>query len=61
MPPVATPFFFYSLAGLGVLGGLRVIPRRNPVHSALALILAAIFAGVVLLLLLSDRPQQEPK
>jgi hypothetical protein len=29
--------------------------------SALALILAAIFAGVVLLLLLSDRPQQEPK
>ena len=31
------------------------------VISALALILAAIFAAVVLLLLFSDRPQQEPK
>ena len=29
--------------------------------SALALILAAVFAGVVLLLLLSDRPQQHSK
>ena len=29
--------------------------------SALALILAAIFAGIVLLLLLSDRPQQDSK
>ncbi len=37
--PVATTFFFYFLSGLAVLGGILVITRKNPVHSALALIL----------------------
>jgi NADH-quinone oxidoreductase subunit J len=37
-PPVATPFFFYLLAGIMVIGGVLVITRKNAVHSALALI-----------------------
>ena len=37
-PPVATPFFFYLLAGIMVIGGILVITRKNAVHSALALI-----------------------
>ena len=51
MQPVATPFFFYLLAGLAVLGGVLVITRRNPVHSALALILTLLAqAGLYLML-----------
>lgn len=38
MAPVATPFFFYLLAAIMLIGGVLVITRRNPVHSALALI-----------------------
>src|SRR4029077_11864980 len=38
MAPVATPFFFYLLAGIMMLGGILVITRKNAVHSALALI-----------------------
>lgn len=38
MTPVATPFFFYMLSGLMIIGGLLVITRKNAVHSALALI-----------------------
>jgi NADH-quinone oxidoreductase subunit J len=48
---VATPFFFYLLSGLALLGGILVITRRNPVHSALALILTLLaLAGIYLML-----------
>jgi NADH-quinone oxidoreductase subunit J len=51
MTPVATPFFFYFLSGLAVLGGILVITRRNPVHSALSLILTLLaVAGLYLML-----------
>ncbi len=51
MAPVATPWFFYVLAGLAVVGGLLVITRRNAVHSALALIVTLLaVAGLYLML-----------
>jgi NADH-quinone oxidoreductase subunit J len=51
MAPVATPFFFYLLSGLALMGGILVITRRNPVHSALALILTLLaLAGIYLML-----------
>jgi NADH-quinone oxidoreductase subunit J len=51
MQPVATPFFFYMLSGLMILGGLVVITRKNPVHSALALIVTLLGqAGLYLML-----------
>ena len=51
MEPVATTFFFYFLSSLAVIGGLLVITRRNPVHSALALILTLLaLAGLYLML-----------
>jgi NADH-quinone oxidoreductase subunit J len=51
MTPVATPFFFYMLAGLAVASGLGVITRRNAVHSALALIVTLLsVAGLYLML-----------
>src|SRR5262245_22545504 len=51
MQPVATTFFFYLLAGLAILGGVLVITRKNPVHSALALILTLLsLAGLYLML-----------
>jgi len=51
MAPVATPWFFYSLAGLAVASGLAVITRRNAVHSALALIVTLLsVAGLYLML-----------
>ena len=51
MTPVATPFFFYLLSGLAVLGGVLVITRRNAVHSALALIVTLLsVAGLYLML-----------
>ncbi|HXY50973.1 MAG TPA: NADH-quinone oxidoreductase subunit J [Terriglobales bacterium] len=51
MNPVATPFFFYMLSGLMILGGVLVITRKNPVHSALALILTLLGqAGLYLML-----------
>src|SRR5246500_2781526 len=50
-PPVATPFFFYLLAATMVIGGILVITRKNPVHSALALILTLLGqAGLYLML-----------
>ncbi|MFZ0478710.1 MAG: NADH-quinone oxidoreductase subunit J [Terriglobales bacterium] len=49
--PVATPFFFYFLAGAAVVSGLFVITRRNAVHSALALIVTLLsVAGLYLML-----------
>jgi NADH-quinone oxidoreductase subunit J len=51
MQPVATTFFFYLLSGLAVLGAILVITRRNPVHSALALIMTLLaLAGLYLML-----------
>jgi NADH-quinone oxidoreductase subunit J len=51
MQPVATTFFFYFLSGLAILSGVLVITRRNPVHSALALILTLLsVAGLYLML-----------
>lgn len=51
MAPVATPFFFYMLAGLAVASAVAVITRRNAVHSALALIVTLLsVAGLYLML-----------
>ena len=51
MMPVATPFFFYFLAALAVISGIMVITRKNPVHSALALITTLLaVAGLYLML-----------
>ena len=51
MTPVATPFFFYFLSALAVLSGIVVITRRNPVHSAIALIFTLLsLAGLYLML-----------
>ena len=51
MNPVATPFFFYLLAGIMIIGGILVITRKNAVHSALALITALLAqAGIYLML-----------
>ena len=51
MTPVATPFFFYMLSGIAVVGALLTITRRNPVHSALALIFTLLaIAGLYLML-----------
>ncbi len=51
MNPVATPFFFYFLSAVAVLSGLAVITRRNPVHSAIALIVTLLsLAGLYLML-----------
>src|ERR1700757_3649437 len=51
MQPVATTFFFYFLSAVTVISGIAVITRRNPVHSALALILDLLGqAGLYLML-----------
>ncbi|HTZ97984.1 MAG TPA: NADH-quinone oxidoreductase subunit J [Terriglobales bacterium] len=51
MQPVATTFFFYFLSGLTLVSGILVITRKNPVHSALALILGLLSqAGLYLML-----------
>src|SRR5581483_2213877 len=51
MEPVATPFFFYALAALAVVSGIVVVTRRNPVHSALSLIVTLLsLAGLYLML-----------
>src|SRR5436309_15613153 len=51
MQPVATPFFFYLLSAIAVVSAILVITRRNPVHSALALIFTLLsLAGLYLML-----------
>jgi NADH-quinone oxidoreductase subunit J len=51
MQPVATTFFFYFLSGLTLVSGVLVITRKNPVHSALALIFGLLAqAGLYLML-----------
>jgi NADH-quinone oxidoreductase subunit J len=51
MAPVATPFFFYLFAGLMLIGGILVITRKNPVHSALALIVTLLAQSSIYLML----------
>jgi NADH-quinone oxidoreductase subunit J len=50
-PPVATPFFFYLLAGIMIIGGILVITRKNAVHSALALITTLLAQAAIYLML----------
>ena len=51
MTPVAPTFFFYLLATIAVASAVAVITRRNPVHSALALITTLLaVAGLYLML-----------
>src|SRR6202790_2827843 len=51
MAPVATPFFFYLFAAIMLIGGVMVITRKNPVHSALALIVALLAQASIYLML----------
>ena len=51
MTPVATPFFFYLLAAIMIIGGVLVITRKNAVHSALALILTLLAQAALYLML----------
>jgi NADH-quinone oxidoreductase subunit J len=51
MAPVATPFFFYLFAGIMLVGGILVITRKNPVHSALALIVTLLAQASIYLML----------
>ena len=51
MAPVATTFFFYFLSALTVISGLLVITRKNPVHSALALIVSLLGQAALYLML----------
>jgi NADH-quinone oxidoreductase subunit J len=51
MAPVATPFFFYLLAGIMLIGGILVITCKNPVHSALALIVTLLAQASIYLML----------
>ncbi len=51
MTPVATTFFFYFLSAVAIIGALMTVTRRNPVHSALALIFTLLAcAGLYLML-----------
>src|SRR5580698_7148884 len=51
MAPVATPFFFYLFAAVMLIGGILVITRKNPVHSALALIITLLAQASIYLML----------
>jgi NADH-quinone oxidoreductase subunit J len=51
MAPVATPFFFYLFAAIMIIGGVLVITRKNPVHSALALIVTLLAQASLYLML----------
>ena len=51
MTPVAPTFFFYLLATIAIASAVAVITRKNPVHSALALIFTLLaLAGLYLML-----------
>ena len=51
MNPVATTFFFYFLSAIAIICAILVITRRNPVHSALLLIITLLAqAGLYLML-----------
>src|SRR3954466_16067870 len=51
MNPIAPTFFFYFLSALAILSALATVTRRNPVHSALSLIMTLLaIAGLYLML-----------
>jgi NADH-quinone oxidoreductase subunit J len=51
MAPVAPRFFFYLLSTMTIVSSIGVITRRNPVHSAIALIFTLLsVAGLYLML-----------
>jgi NADH-quinone oxidoreductase subunit J len=51
MIPVATPFFFYFLSTIAIIGAIVMVVKVNPVHSALALIVTLLAsAGLYLML-----------
>jgi len=50
-PPVATPYFFYGLAAIMIIGGILVITRKNAVHSAMALITTLLAQAALYLML----------
>ncbi|MDP9268527.1 MAG: NADH-quinone oxidoreductase subunit J [Acidobacteriota bacterium] len=51
MQPVATTWFFYGLSAIAIVSALMVIMRRNPVHSAIALVFTLLsVAGLYLML-----------
>ena len=51
MTAVATTFFFYLLSAVAVASAILVITRKNPVHSALSLIITLLsVAGLYLML-----------
>ncbi len=51
MTPVATTFFFYFLSAVAVISAIAVITRRNPVHSAVALIFTLLSLAAIYLML----------
>src|SRR6202162_3291467 len=51
MASVATPFFFYLLSAIMLIGGIAVITRKNPVHSAVALIVTLLAQASIYLML----------
>jgi NADH-quinone oxidoreductase subunit J len=51
MTPIATTFFFYFLAILAVSSAMATVMQKNPVHSALSLIMTLLaVAGLYLML-----------
>ena len=51
MTPLATPFFFYLLATVAVVGAIVMVVKVNPVHSALALIITLLASSGLYLML----------
>ena len=49
-----TAFFFYLFAGITLFSALRVVTARNPVHSALFLVLTFFSAAAIWLLLKAE-------
>ena len=51
MTPVATPFFFYLISSVAILGAIVMVVQVNPIRSALALITSLLAsAGLYLML-----------
>lgn len=51
MTPIAPTFFFYFLSAIALISAILVITRKNPVHSALSLIVTLLsLAGLYLML-----------
>lgn len=51
MTPIAPTFFFYFLSAIAIVSAILVITRKNPVHSALSLIVTLLsLAGLYLML-----------